>query len=232
MTTDLKNILANYTEAPPENNWERIEATIDEDGLFDSDGLYNFHQTPRSTIWDNIQSHLNEKSNGTAEVKQLHPGRNFYKYGIAAAILILLSVAAVNFFNARQPDLVANNDEVKTDIDSPMVDEPKDDSEIINNNWDITKPGAPVTTTINTSTKNIKNGNRYVTLANVDGKKIRLSKKAYTVFSCAENSTALNNVHCKESIQNVRKKMAASMLSSSGDFGGLMDLIKDLEENN
>jgi hypothetical protein len=161
----------------------------------------------------------------SAIVKQLNPRRDFLKYGIAAAILILLSVAAVNYFNAPSKEILANNKEVKPAVDSPISEETG------NNNEGITKTDDPENTT-NTSTKNSKNANRYVTVANVDGKKVRLSKKAYTVFNCAENDLAVNNSNCKESIQNVRKKMAASMLSSSGDFGGLMDLIKDLEENN
>jgi len=225
MTNQLQNILSAYEEAPPERNWKMIAEKLDEDGIFDSDRLYHYEQQPDNAVWDKIQSHLKNSGEESAIVKQLNPRRDFLKYGIAAAILILLSVAAVNYFNAPSKEILANNKEVKPAVDSPITEETG------NNNEGITKIDDPENTT-NTSTKNSKNANRYVTVANVDGKKVRLSKKAYTVFNCAENDLAVNNSNCKESIQNVRKKMAASMLSSSGDFGGLMDLIKDLEENN
>ena len=225
MTNQLQNILSAYEEAPPERNWKMIAEKLDEDGIFDSDRLYHYEQQPDNAVWDKIQSHLKNSGEESAIVKQLNPRRDFLKYGIAAAILILLSVAAVNYFNAPSKEILANNKEVKPAVDSPISEETG------NNNEGITKTDDPENTT-NTSTKNSKNANRYVTVANVDGKKVRLSKKAYTVFNCAENDLAVNNSNCKESIQNVRKKMAASMLSSSGDFGGLMDLIKNLEENN
>jgi hypothetical protein len=68
-------------------------------------------------------------------------------------------------------------------------------------------------------------------MAKDDGHTVRLSKKAFTVFDCAENSAPHNKERCKENIQLMQQKMAASMLSPSGDFGGLIDMIKSLEEN-
>ena len=91
-------------------------------------------------------------------------------------------------------------------------------------------------TTSTPKNANLKNSiafasNRYVTIADDDGKKVRVSKKAYNVLNCAENRAALNNVRCKENIEAMQQKMSASLLSSSGDFAGLIDMIKSLEEN-
>ena len=69
-------------------------------------------------------------------------------------------------------------------------------------------------------------------MANDKGKVVRLSKKVIPVFNCADNYKSSNNLACKENIELLQHKMATSLISASADFGGLVDLLKDLKENN
>ncbi|HYH13671.1 MAG TPA: hypothetical protein VD794_00530, partial [Flavisolibacter sp.] len=73
---------------------------------------------------------------------------------------------------------------------------------------------------------------RYKVVAKEDGKLVRLSQKAFAVFDCAVKATANKNIRCKENIESMQEKMATSVISPTGDFAGLIDMIKTLEENN
>jgi hypothetical protein len=231
MSNQIQEILSAYEERPPEENWFMISKKIDEDGLFDSDPLYSYEQDPGNAVWDKIQFQLKNTGNKATIVNLFKSKSGFLKFGIAAAILILLSIIAVTIFNVPRQEKMANNAGVNTPVkDNPLFEDNKEDPIHINEEIKSDNPDSKNTTA--SSGKSSKIASRYLTVSNEDGKKVRLSKKAYNVFNCAENSTALNNSSCKESIQSVRKKMAVSMLSSSGDFGGLMDMIKTLEENN
>ena len=73
---------------------------------------------------------------------------------------------------------------------------------------------------------------RYTTIENGKGKVVRLSKKVIPLFNCAGDMASFDNVSCKENIQILQHKMATSSLSTSADFAGLIDMLKDLKENN
>jgi hypothetical protein len=66
--------------------------------------------------------------------------------------------------------------------------------------------------------------NRYMIATTSAGKVVRLPKKAYSDYVCAE---AYKNYQCKEKIASIQSKMAASVAT---DFTEFMDLLKKLQE--
>lgn len=66
--------------------------------------------------------------------------------------------------------------------------------------------------------------NRYMIATTSGGKVVRLPKKAYSDYACAES---FKNYQCKEKIASIQNKMAASVAT---DFTEFMDLLKKLQE--
>lgn len=67
--------------------------------------------------------------------------------------------------------------------------------------------------------------NRYMIAMTAGGKAVRLPKKAYSDYACAD---AYADRRCKEKIASIQSKMAASV---STDFTDFMDLLKKLQDN-
>lgn len=70
----------------------------------------------------------------------------------------------------------------------------------------------------------IEQPNRYMIATTETGKVVRLPKKAYSDYACAET---LQNYWCKERLASIQSKMAASVAT---DFTGFIDLLKKLQE--
>lgn len=66
---------------------------------------------------------------------------------------------------------------------------------------------------------------RYIIATTQNGKVVRLPKKVYNDYVCAE---ALQNYQCKERIAAIQSKMAASVAT---DFTSFIDLLKNLQDN-
>jgi len=66
---------------------------------------------------------------------------------------------------------------------------------------------------------------RYMIATTSAGKVVRLPKKAYSDYACAET---YKNYQCKEKIASLQSKMAASVAT---DFTEFMDLLKKLQDN-
>jgi hypothetical protein len=94
----------------------------------------------------------------------------------------------------------------------------------INNRTDSDVATNPIEVPRNSPTK--------ITTPNVNGtgKTLRVSKKLYAVFDCADNATALNSKRCKENIQTLQRKMAAAVVTPTNDFTSVIDMIKTLEK--
>lgn len=67
---------------------------------------------------------------------------------------------------------------------------------------------------------------RYIILPQTSGGVIRLSKKLYTLFACADN----NSEDCKQNIQSIQKRMASSAMMASTDFNGMLDLLQTVNK--
>ena len=65
---------------------------------------------------------------------------------------------------------------------------------------------------------------RYMIATTASGKVVRLPKKAYSDYACAER---FQNYQCRERIEALQSKLAATVAT---DFTDFMDLLKNLQE--
>jgi hypothetical protein len=69
---------------------------------------------------------------------------------------------------------------------------------------------------------------RYIIVTSDVGNAVRLPKKVYSSFACPDQFAFAGYDDCKERISSLQNKMSASMTT---DFAGLLDLLKNLQEN-
>ncbi len=233
MSNPLSHKLYNFEELPPAKNWDAIAASLDQPSY--ADRLANFGQAPDAGVWDRIEQQIHNEPGNARVVPFFKRFSTGAKYAAAAAILILLTTAITFFVNgsgsademARQTPPGPTTEKAETTTQQEQIPLLPKEQQPEQSNKAQSSTQAPQTAQL--KERKIKTA-RYITVADEEGKKVRLSKKAYTVFNCAENSAAANNERCKENIQLMQQKMAVS-LSPSGDFGGLIDMLKTLEEN-
>lgn len=229
MKNELQNKLADYEAAPPPHVWAEIEGALDNQAAPHATLLYQFEQVPPPHVWNKIEQGLEEKNENAAPVRKIHVSR----LAAAAAILILVA-SAITFFIGRQKEsgdvaiVTSPGEREKTSGTSADISQPTEKNETTST----TGQGMATAKTRAEVKKDRIPSGRYMTIADEEGKKIRLSKKVASVFDCADNLASVKGVRCKENIESLQQKMSASLLSPSGDFSGLMDMIKSLEENN
>ncbi len=238
MSNTPEHKLYHFEVKPSDKNWEAINNALDEQDTSFAKRLYNFEQLPPEKTWKEILPVLeNLNQSQTAQVTALHNRfSKTYKYLIAASVFIIASVAVVFYL---KKDEVSSNEVVQSSTSVPNTESiasPETTATAVttqpiekatgNNNKKIDVENQNETPA---TTRQI--ASRYVTMADDEGHEVRLSKKAYNVFNCAENTAAINYERCKENIQSMQQKMSATLLSPSGDFAGLIDMIKTLEEN-
>jgi len=240
MSNELGHRLHNYQVIPPIEIWGEIASALDHRTSSLVDKLYNYTQLPGANIWRDIEQELEgNTTTGTGIILPFYKRfKQPIKYSAAAAVLILLATA-ITFFLSRgdgNNKVAVQHEAIQTTVEPTESTDQKND--LLSKNL---QPGVEFKESARSISRDLggvsekeqdkPKGNRYVTMANRAGKKIRLSKKAFTVFNCAGNTTSLNYERCKENILLMQQKMSASLLSPSGDFGGLIEMIKSLEEN-
>lgn len=230
---DFSHKLFHFEAAPPIHVWEAIASELDNTSSGFAHKLHSFETTPSARVWEHIDSELT-KENPPAKIIPFHKKRSrFIRYGTMVAA-IFVGVILINLFSKKansddaaklktnsishQPN-AASSGELITSADQAQVATPQKK-----------EPRQSVTNTDTPAINKISSA-RYITLAKGDGKTIRLSKKIYPVIDCAAKTDALAWSRCKENIQAMQAKMATSVGAAGGDFGGLMDMIKNLEEN-
>ncbi len=241
MSNDLQHKLYNYEVTPSQEIWLALEKELEQSSSEPFKKLFGYEEQPSVHNWNKIQMQLNAAPESTAKVVFIKSRtKNVWKVGVAAAILIL-ALFGVNYFFSQKNDghlSVRNDKDVVSsgirnstiDIKSKPIENEANtakEERAKNNIADESKGN------FTTSQSNNKiTANRYTTMANDKGKVVRLSKKVIPVFNCADNYKSSNNLACKENIELLQHKMATSLISASADFGGLVDLLKDLKENN
>lgn len=238
MSNTPEHKLYHFEVEPSAKNWEAINNALDDQDTSFAKKLYNFEQLPPEKTWKEILPALeNLKDTQNSQVTSL-PNRfsKTYKYLAAASVFIIASIAVVFFL--KKDDV--SNDEVVQSATSVQkngsIAQPETTATAITTQPIEQAPGnknqkIDVENKNGTLSTNRQIASRYVTMADDEGHEVRLSKKAYNVFNCAENTAAINYERCKENIQSMQQKMSASLLSPAGDFAGLIDMIKTLEEN-
>jgi hypothetical protein len=240
VSEQLKYKLLHFQQKPPANMWDEIDAALDDQQSTLSKKLYNYKEVPQVKNWEKIEEELNKVSKEKTIVTPFF-GKLNYKLLTAAVLIIAVSIIA--FLIVNDQSSTPENDVVsitpKSETSSP--------AEVPFNSDDVAiteTPSTPSKKNNDGTASNVPRQNqsadkkatlndaRYTTLADDDGKLVRLSKKIFPVFDCAENSTAFLRKRCQENIESLQKQMASSIVSPAADFAGLLDMLKKLEENN
>ncbi len=233
----LTHKLYHFEEAPPEKNWGAIADALNHQLAPVAQTLSHFQQAPAPFIWDKIETQLQQENTTVPVVSFTQKHKKLFKYISAAAVLLLVaSVITVFLIKSSSEDKLAIQPQMQNALSEPQNtpnnvapdsgntnDEAESDPDLLT-----IEKEKPVE---QTAEQNKGKQARYITVAVESGKKVRLSKKAYTVFNCAENADLQKSERCKENIEAMQQKMAASLHSPSGDFGGFIDMLKSLEEN-
>ncbi|MDB5196045.1 MAG: hypothetical protein JWP88_415 [Flaviaesturariibacter sp.] len=230
MSTDIQHRLSQFEATPPLKVWDAIAAELDTDSSTFAQKLAAYETAPPTAVWGRVAAELDTVATSAQVVPFYQKHSKLIRYGSMAAAIF----AAVIVFNLFSKN--AESDSVSNVSASQQMPNPD------------TKP-APITEIPNSVTAIVPetsrtaqsaviqrdaiaaakvSPNRYMTMANNDGKTVRLSKKVYPVIDCAEKTEESTWSKCKENIQSMQAKMSASV--GAGDFGGLIDMIKSLEE--
>jgi hypothetical protein len=248
MSSQLQHRLLQFEVEPPPRLWDAISEAMDEQATPAAEKLRTFEATPPVQLWQQIEAGLNSEAEAPF---QAVPIRRRYatalRYSSAAAVLLLIALTITFLVNN-------SGDSNKVAQQAPPTQTPGTAQEVTNREATIRQteeaedqasrqPAKDRQSRANSSTTSSgdkevpaskatqrpANG-RYLTVATEAGKPVRLSKKVYPVFDCAEHSSALERFQCQENIEALQK-MASSLTSPSGDFASLIDMIKTLEEN-
>lgn len=256
MNSDVQHRLSNYSETPPPSAWEGIRAALDETPAF-AEKLHRYEQTPPPAVWEKVAQQLTpatkviplrtsifkyaiaaavllaiasgslfflKHSNGLdlAQQPQQNSGTDSNKS--TGSDSQLRSGTTTTAWDKDQNTTGTTNDVYASNTVSaaamvhfsPSIEIPKT----------LTDPVREIT--IVPEEKNSINTelpNRYMIATTTTGAAVRLPKKAYSDYACAD---AYTNLQCKEKIESIQSKMAASVAT---DFTEFIDLLKKLQDN-
>jgi hypothetical protein len=235
MSEVLQSKLMNYQAQPPEKTWEKINTALDEEysGSI-GERLYNFQAAPNEEIWNKISLQLQPGAEDSKKTYPVSQGRSsLFRYLSAAAILILIASGIFLFINNRtDSDVVNNTTEVpgNSSIDTNTSEVTGTGENQIKTESGKINPSGSKQNNTGVAKKTSSGNNRYMMLTTDRGNTVRVSKKLYAVFDCADNATALNSKRCKENIQTLQRKMASAVVTPTNDFTSVIDMIKTLEK--
>ncbi|MDB5252314.1 MAG: hypothetical protein JWP27_1483 [Flaviaesturariibacter sp.] len=227
MSETFQQRLSRFEARPPEKMWEAIAAELDQPSSF-AEKLLSYETPPPPGAWDAISAGLEQPA--TPVIPIARRPRPYLRYGAMAAAIF----AAVILVNLVSKKAESDNVAVIPATKPAQLDTP------IGTTAATTRPTAPVAgpRRVDRSIASVPapspakaQANRYVTMANTSGQTVRLSRKVSPIIDCAKKTEPTAWSRCKENIQTLQARMATTAGGATGDFGGLMDMIKSLEEN-
>jgi hypothetical protein len=247
MSSQLQHKLFQYEVEPPAGMWDAISNALDEQATPASEKLRTFEATPPPQLWQQIETELDSESDvpsRTIPFYRRYPAA--LRYGGAVAVLLLVAVTITLLVNSSGTNTVAQQSTTSQPTGktvratSPEVTvrttegREQQGQQRQSEEWE-ERTGSG-TASLGDKDRSVSktperpSSSRYLTVATEEGQAVRLSKKVYPVFDCAEHSSSLERFQCQENIEALQK-MASSLGSPSGDFASLIDMIKTLEEN-
>lgn len=258
MSSSFKDKLLQYAPEPPLKVWDEIAKSLDAATPALSEKLYQFEVTPPASIWDNINNKLNDNQPATI-VPFFQKYKTVLRYSAAAAILTFIVVTAV-FFNQKKEtgnmaNIPAKQQSKKNNANTgasisdlergnTLLAEAKDDkNNALKNSFaekqnllhhlppqtqlgsvEFEKNFIPVTAEGKKTVDAVTAVEKYMVYSDDDGNAMKLPKKLFDFISCAKE-----NILCKEEMQQLQEKFAAADFSN--DFTGVLEMLKNLKEN-
>lgn len=260
MNNNLKYKLFNYKEPPSKDVWERISESLSNTVNFPGK-LYNYTCTPPALLWDKIARDLDEIVSPLKPVHVLRKKKLSYGLIIAAAILIFLVVGASILLQKQNLDTTAsvirkptistpkqqitsltvngetkNNNPVKSHITYPTNKKPivhtainkiKRVIQLDNveeNELPAEQPNITTNVAANIPHADLSLADKFMVYTSAEGNHLKVPKKLFSLVHCDTEDYS-----CKQNLQNLQQKVSSA--SFSADFGGFIDMLKQLQEN-
>ncbi|MFL5742960.1 MAG: hypothetical protein ACJ75B_22260 [Flavisolibacter sp.] len=252
MSIKIQDKLLHYELSPPEGTWNKIAATLDNhpDQKI-SEKLYGFEEEPSQGLWNQISQQLHPFAEERTSIPFYKKYHRPLRYS-SAAVLLIIAATIVNLLISKKTvsEVPASHTaEATTPIkhDSAIQrneEEPMEASVSISDKVahyiKSKKHALRVTSSISPAalldqmlprqasrttgiTDNIPVDN-YMVFTDAEGKVMRLPKKLFDAFACPPE-----NYDCREKIKKLQQQAASAALTS--DFGGVLEMLRHLEEN-
>jgi hypothetical protein len=258
MSSTYRDKLLQYAPEPPQKVWDEIAKSLDAATPALSEKLYQFETAPPAGVWEKINNKLgNNQPAKVIPFFQKH--KTVLRYSAAAAILIFIVAASIFFSQEKEAGNIAGipveqqSQKGKTNADASvpslqskntLLAETKDDESSVQKNSPAEKQSllhhlpsqtqlgavelaknfipevAEQKQTVDAATAVEK----YMVYSDDDGNAMKLPKKLFDFISCVKE-----NILCKEEMQQLQEKFAAADFSN--DFTGVLEMIKNLKEN-
>lgn len=243
--TTVQHTLFNYSQTPPAAAWDNIAAVLDDTPAY-VQKLQAFEQAPPAAAWQNIQQQL-----AVPQAKVVPLRTQLFKYAIAAVVLGVIAAGSMLYLKsgltpgANTAKNGTPHQSKNTFLNEQGLTADQHNDEINRTNGTaLPVSGRPVVyispqvhlgkkslaaneVPLNSEEKTFVDtrlSDRYMIATTATGKVVRLPKKAYSDYACAES---YKNLGCKQRIASIQSKMAATV---STDFTDFMDLLKQLQE--
>ena len=254
MSDSLHDKLFHYEEQPPKRTWEAVENALNNPSF--EQRLHDHQQNPPLDLWNRIEHELEAGGKVVPFYSRLSTPLRY----LSAAAVIACIVFGVTLFLDKKPDNstakvtpavqqpARQQEAVKQDTATPEANRNtgnetaavEDNNTDESNDYVAYEPRHTNRVSLTGSSSSIGNlrnnaespvcAEDYTTMASVNGHQVRLSKKVAPVYNCAVNTCDENWSSCKASIDMLQSKLACSLGAVSTDFGGLLDILQDLEE--
>lgn len=255
MSSQIQNKLWHYEAQPPEEIWDKIAASLNENLLvLVAEKIYQYQAKPDVIVWQNIVAQLEAPVREEAKVVPFYVRhRRPLKYSGAVAIFIFLAVLTSLLFSKKaEPELPAEGiaktvaekkDNAKTSFHSTQTNSLTAPTERNNRNSLIAK--SKITKTWSGQNQNLflrpwgllpYPAYQYETVNS------SIASDKYIIYSDGKGNVVRlpkkifnafacpsGDVECKQRLEQLRKKFAASAMTA--DFTGLLQILKSLQEN-
>ncbi len=251
MNPHIRQKIYDYSETPPASAWEGIAALVEQKPAY-AQTLYQFKATPPANAWAKISAGLNTAETKVVPLRTKlfkYAIAAAVLGAIAAGSIFYLKNDAAPALATQQQN--ASADEAnKNSTSNPLLNQAASaaQDETIGNNAGLSnddgaagrafiahspqmhiakKTAAPKEFIINAKVRTLvdtETADRYMIATTATGKAVRLPKKCYSDYACAD---VYSNAYCKERLSDIQSKMAASVAT---DFTQFMDLLKKLQE--
>lgn len=254
MSNTFQNKLLNYTQKPPQKVWDVIATALDKETSSTlSHKLYHFKEMPPEPAWQKIKSQLDAIAEPVKVVSFYNKYRRPLRYSAAAAILVFLAITTSLLITkkTKTEGIAQTGIPLTTSQNSPFIipSQPHEATNTITSanvsneeNVQGKKPAFKLlpqkTVNFYTAVKKLfpkvverkhtivsdASIDKYMIYSDEEGNAVKLPKKLFDFFSCAAEEIA-----CKEKMQLLQQKFATTSLST--DFTGILELLKNIKEN-
>lgn len=228
MNNPFQNKLLNYEGDPPSGVWNKIESSLNDTSILQSQNLYDFEAAPPAFVWEKINEQLDKPSGEQAKVVPFFRRyRKPLKYSGAMAFFIFAAIVVSLFISKKTiSETPVTNSANRFTKHTTTIDEVKKkrNQAIYNSEFNSTSKTESISPETNEIVAHSFTSGKYIIVTDAEGNAIRLSKKIYGSFACP-----VNNFNCKERLKKLKEKFASSAVTS--DFMGILKILKTLQEN-